>query len=103
MGARSTKSIPEYNYVNSAKDYINVKSKSLSFTVSAMAIGADSLLGSQIRHAKTDKDFDDVYKKIFGERPQFEEEMDGETVCYRRDGSRYFALPTGEENLWDYI
>lgn len=103
MTRNKNKAREGYYYVNTAKDYINVKSKSLSFTVTANAISSDSLLGSQIRHAKTDKDFDDVYKKIFGERPRFEEEMDGETVCYRRDGSRYFAWPTGEENLWDYI
>lgn len=93
-----------FYYVNVAKDYINVKSKSLSFTASAKFISQDSTIGIDLKYAKTDKDFDNLHKKIFGERPYFEEEIeDGYTCQYRRDGSRYFALPTGDERLSDFI
>ena len=30
-------------------------------------------------------------------------ELEGFSVSYRDDGSRYFSLPTGDEQLYDYI
>ncbi len=35
--------------------------------------------------------------------PLFQEELEGYKVEYRKDGSRYFSLPTGNERLEDYI
>ena len=82
----------EFHYTNVAKD-------KLHFTVPNM----------QVEEVKrnigngSDKEMDRFYKKIFGEQPYFSENFDGYTTEYRNDGSRYFALPTGNESLYDYV
>jgi len=50
----------------------------------------------------TDRDHDRMTKMLFGDDTRAEE-LDGYTKCYRDDGSRYFAMPTGDERLSDYI
>lgn len=50
----------------------------------------------------TDREHDKMCKAIFGDDTRAEE-LEGYTKCYRDDGSRYFALPTGDERLEDYI
>lgn len=52
----------------------------------------------------TDREFDRLHEKLFGQAPYFEEEIeDGMEVAYRSDGSRYFMLPTGDLSLHDFI
>jgi hypothetical protein len=50
----------------------------------------------------TDKQRDRMCRQLFGDDTH-EEELDGYVKCYRDDGSRYFAFPTGNEQLHDYI
>jgi hypothetical protein len=51
-----------------------------------------------------DKDWDRIYKRVFGHAPRFaEEEEEGYSVAYDRDGNRFFAMPTGDESILDYI
>jgi len=62
------------------------------------------LLDIQIRSAKTDKDFDSIYSKIFGEQPRFDEcENEGYCLSYDKYGNRFFSMPTGDEEMSDYI
>lgn len=63
----------------------------------------DDGLASQLKYAKSDRDIDRIHKNLFGARPMFEEELEGFSVSYRSDGSRYFSLPNGDEQLHDYI
>jgi hypothetical protein len=52
----------------------------------------------------TDRATDRLHEHIFGFRPIFEEEIeDGMSLEYRSDGSRYFALPTGDERIEDFM
>lgn len=56
------------------------------------------------RSRVSDKQMDNLHKRIFGTRPIFEEEYnDGCEVNYREDGSRYFSMPSGNVQLIDYI
>ena len=41
-------------------------------------------------------------RQLFGDDTH-KEELEGYVKCYRDDGSRYFAFPTGNEQLHDYI
>ena len=50
----------------------------------------------------TDKQHDRMCRMVFGDDTH-SEELEGFTKCYRDDGSRYFAFPTGDEQLHDYI
>lgn len=50
----------------------------------------------------TDKEHDRMCKELFGD-DTCSEELEGYVKCYRDDGSRYFAFPTGNEQLCDYI
>lgn len=46
----------------------------------------------------TDKQLDQMYTRIFGCRPQFEEESeDGLTLKYDRSGKRYFAMASDDD------
>lgn len=73
------------------------QAKGLSFTSREHAI-------PEFRRAMTDRQMDKLHEKLFGCRPRFEEEeVEGLSVAYRRDGSRFFALPTGDEGMEDYM
>ena len=50
----------------------------------------------------TDKERDRMCIQLFGDDTH-KEELEGYVKCYRDDGSRYFAFPTGNEQLHDYI
>lgn len=50
----------------------------------------------------TDREHDRMSRMLFGDDTRAEE-LEGYTKCYRDDGSRYFAMPTGDEQLSDYI
>jgi hypothetical protein len=50
----------------------------------------------------SDKERDRMSRLLFGDDTH-SEELEGFTKCYRDDGSRYFAFPTGDEQLHDYI
>jgi hypothetical protein len=51
---------------------------------------------------RTDRDRDKLSQQLFGNEV-FPEELEGYSRAYRDDGSRYWALPTGNERLCDYI
>lgn len=50
----------------------------------------------------TDKEHDRMCRLVFGDDTH-QEELEGYVKCYRDDGSRYFAFPTGNEQLHYYI
>ena len=50
----------------------------------------------------TDKERDRMCRQVFGDDTH-QEELEGYVKRYRDDGSRYFAFPTGDEQLYDYI
>jgi hypothetical protein len=57
-----------------------------------------------VEKATTDKEMDMLHTRIFGVPPRFEEEeIEGYSVAYDSNGTRFFALPTGEEKLEDYL
>jgi hypothetical protein len=69
------------------RSVVNVRRGPLVFTYTDSKPYLDKI------RALTDKQMDRFYEKLFGCRPQFEEEIeDGLTVCYDKDGSRYFAM-----------
>lgn len=47
----------------------------------------------------TDKKMDYWQEKIFGSRPVFPEELDGQTLAYARNGKRMFLLPEPDSDL----
>ena len=51
----------------------------------------------------TDKDLDRITSKLFGSRSLAEEDEEGLALAYDNDGNRCWYLPTGKENLYDYI
>lgn len=65
-----------FYYINIGSNYVNVKSKNLSFTC------FDKNLSTQIKSAKTDKDFDTLYKNIFGHEPFKETSEDWFELAY---------------------
>lgn len=50
----------------------------------------------------SDKERDRMSRQLFGDDTH-KEELEGYVKRYRDDGSRYFAFPTGNEQLHDYI
>lgn len=80
------------------KNTLSFKGNGISFTTQS-----SDMLGMRIKNASSDKDMDSIHKEIFGTRPMFSEELEGYSISYRDDGSRYFSLPMGDENLCDYV
>lgn len=76
----------------------------VSIQKSGVTFTARSQIIPLVEKAATDREVDMLHKRIFGCPPRFEEEeVDGYSVAYDHDGSRFFALPTGEERLEDYL
>lgn len=92
-----------YYYINEGSNYINVKNSKLSFTVRTGVIQADSILGFEISSAKTDRDFDRIYEKIFGEAPCFEENEEGYDTSYDKEGQRYFSFAEADDYTFPLI
>jgi hypothetical protein len=76
---------------------VSIQSHGLSFTSREHVI-------PEFSRITTDREMDTWHEKLFGHRPHFEEEeVEGLSVSYRKDGSRFFALPTGDESLGDFM
>jgi len=76
----------------------------VSIQKSGVTFTARSQIIPLVEKAATDSEVDMLHKRIFGCPPRFEEEeVDGYSVAYDRDGNRFFALPTGEERLEDHL
>lgn len=77
---------------------VSINHRGVSFTIGSGEGTIDK------HYFTTDREMDMWHKRLFGFPPEFEEEAeDGYSVAYRSDGSRYFALPTGDESLGDYL
>jgi hypothetical protein len=95
------KSLKDGTQMVKYKGILTVKRNNVSFTVSEPHLRMVRPTEFDVR---SDKSIDKLHLKLFGSPPRFQEcEEYGMNVEYRRDGSRYFALPTGRESIGDFI
>lgn len=80
---------------------VTVKKNRVSFTFREKS---SNRLKSTINNTLTDKELDKLYIRIFGHSPVFyETHEEGYEMCYDKEGSRYFTLPSSDSKLIDYI